>query len=166
MMDGWMDVCIRCLLPYCDTLQMFEIMLRASSERYSSGIDGFSYAIVMTKADKTSGKVLRASIDDVRRTVADIAQRLAVDNPGYPVPAISSDDDDDEEGDDEEDEEDPDGDESHSSSVISTMSSTSAGLQEHLRHMLSGIEVLSTSSVSKEGADDVWRVIQKAVFRR
>lgn len=147
---------------------MFEIMLRASSERYSSGIDGFSYAIVMTKADKTSGKVLRASIDDVRRTVADIAQRLAVDNTGYPVPAISSDDDDEEEeGDDEEEEEDSDGDESHSSSsVIVTMSSASAGLQEHLRHMLSGVEVLSTSSVSKEGADDVWRVIQKAVFRR
>ena len=141
---------------------MFEIMLRASSERYSSGIDGFSYAIVMTKSDKTSGKVLQASIHDVRRTVADIAQRLVVDNPGYPVPVISSDDDaihigsDDEEEKEEEAEEDPDG----------TMVSRSVGLQEHLRHMLSCVEVLSTSSVSKEGADDVWRVIQKAVFRK
>jgi hypothetical protein len=140
---------------------MFEIMLRASSERYSSGIDGFSYAIVMTKSDKTSGKVLQASIHDVRKTVADIAQRLVVDNPGYPDPVISSDDDaihigsdDDEEK--EEAEEDPDG----------TMVSRSVGLQEHLRHMLSCVEVLSTSSVSKEGADDVWRVIQKAVFRK
>jgi GTP-binding protein EngB required for normal cell division len=139
---------------------MFEIMLRASSERYSSGIGGFSYAIVMTKSDKTSSKVLQASIHDVRRTVADIAQRLVVDdNPGYPVPVVSSDDDaihigsDEEE---EEEEEDPDG----------TMISRSVGLQEHLRHMLSCVEVLSTSSVSKEGADDVWRVIQKAVFRR
>lgn len=136
---------------------MFEIMLRASSERYSSGIDGFSYAIVMTKSDKTSGKVLQASIHDVRRTVADIAQRLVVDNPGYPVPVISSDDDAIHIGsDDEEAEEDPDG----------TMVSRSVGLQEHLRHMLSCVEVLSTSSVSKEGADDVWRVIQKAVFRK
>jgi len=136
---------------------MFEIMLRASSERYSSGIDGFSYAIVMTKSDKTSGKVLQASIHDVRRTVADIAQRLVVDNPGYPVPVISSDDDAIHIGsDDEEEKEDPDG----------TMVSRSVGLQEHLRHMLSCVEVLSTSSVSKEGADDVWRVIQKAVFRK
>lgn len=137
---------------------MFEIMLRASSERYSSGIDGFSYAIVMTKSDKTSGKVLQASIHDVRRTVADIAQRLVVDNPGYPVPVISSDDDavihigsDEEEAEDD---------------LDGTMISRSVGLQEHLRHMLSCVEVLSTSSVSKEGADDVWRVIQKAVFRR
>jgi len=140
---------------------MFEIMLRASSERYSSGIDGFSYAIVMTKSDKTSGKVLQASIHDVRKTVADIAQRLVVDNPGYPVPVISSDDDaihigSDEEEEKEEAEEDPDG----------TMESRSVGLQEHLRHMLACVEVLSTSSVSKEGADDVWRVIQKAVFRK
>jgi len=140
---------------------MFEIMLRASSERYSSGIDGFSYAIVMTKSDNTSGKVLQASIHDVRRTVADIAQRLVVDNPGYPDPVISSDDDaihigSDEEEEEKEAEEDPDG----------LMVSRSVGLQEHLRHMLSCVEVLSTSSVSKEGADDVWRVIQKAVFRK
>jgi len=138
---------------------MFEIMLRASSERYSSGIEGFSYAIVMTKADKTSTKVLKASIDDVNRTVAGIAHRLAAGDRGYPVATSSSTDDDAADIGSDDDDEDPD----HESRVTI---SHSIGLQEYLRHMFSGVEVLSTSSVSKEGADDVWRVIQKAVFRR
>jgi len=159
---------------------MFELAIRATNERTARGTAPFRYAILLTKGDKASKKQISGTIRDVKETTARIVDNLYAEQmrgEGSGVVGV------------EVVGEDLDGEgaegagagaeagveteaEGGSGAEIEVGTEAEAGTEgsviaasslASLRALLKGIEIVPTSSYAKQGADDVWRLLQEVV---
>lgn len=123
--------------------EMFEIFLQAVSERRENNEEQFIYAIVLTKVDKVSKKVLNLNVKHVNKVATqimdDIANRQEQSN--EETVGLESDD----------------------TQIVpattpatTTCTTTADASGKH-------IQIILSSARSKEGADDIWKLVQGAL---
>ena len=132
---------------------MMEIVGRASAARKSLGKKPFLYTVILTKTDKASEKGLHKTERDVRLGTRDLALILkATLEEG--------------EGDEEKEgvEEEKDG-QNDKEKIIKVESEEEKKLkkQQLNRELNSLVPILKTSSLSRIGRDDVWKLLQRVI---
>ena len=132
---------------------MMEIVGRASAARKSLGKKPFLYTVILTKTDKASEKGLHKTERDVRLGTRDLALILkATLEEG--------------EGDEEKEgvEEEKDG-QNDKEKIIKIESEEEKKLkkQQLNRELNSLVPILKTSSLSRIGRDDVWKLLQRVI---
>jgi len=145
--------------------EMFEIAIRSAAERKTGGESLFQYAIILTKADKVTKKVLQDTIRDVEKYTQSVLQSIetgsgVVDASILTIPPPSAADSDSVDRKDEDDVEE-----------IVVRSESSKSKSKGTRKALAGkapsgqgdIEVIATSTLSEEGMDRVWRMLQTVI---
>jgi hypothetical protein len=126
--------------------QMMEIVGRASAARKSLGKKPFLYTVILTKTDKASEKGLHKTERDVRLGTRDLAMILKA--------TIEEEEKEEEmeiEGKEEK------GDESETEEEIKLKK------QKLNRELHSLVPILKTSSLSRIGRDDVWKLLQTVI---
>ena len=140
-------------------LQLFELVQWAASERRqggpssagSGGSDSealalpFQYAVVLTKADRATAKQLAATKAHVRRALTDITQNIQQQQHDRQFTRVRNPDD------------------QNQLSAIEDIGS--AASLSNSPPVLDAAEILVTSSKSKLGSDDMWRLLQRAISR-
>ena len=134
---------------------MMEIVGRASAARKSLGKKPFLYTVILTKTDKASEKGLHKTERDVRLGTRDLALILKAtleEGEG--------------EGDEEKEgvEEEKDG-QNDKEKIIKIESEEEKKLkkQQLNRELNSLVPILKTSSLSRIGRDDVWKLLQRVI---
>lgn len=131
---------------------MFEVMIRASAERSTSGTAPFTYAIILTKSDRAAQKAVTASINDIREETRAIIAALGADDDQRVFSSSL-------EGVDEDEGDDP-------RTIVggsSAAAADGAAAVKQVQQQLADIPILVTSSSAKQGADDVWKLLQQVV---
>jgi GTP-binding protein len=118
--------------------EMFEIFLQAVNERRENGEEQFAYAIVLTKVDKVGKKVLNENIKDVNRVAARIMEKIASSQQTIEQTGNSD---------------------VEVTKVVPLITTTGKGSDQK-------IQIILSSSRSKEGADDIWKLIQAALTKK
>ena len=134
---------------------MMEIVGRASAARKSLGKKPFLYTVILTKTDKASEKGLHKTERDVRLGTRDLALILKAtleEGEG--------------EGDEEKEgvEEEKDG-QNDKEKIIKIESEEEKKLkkQQLNRELNNLVPILKTSSLSRIGRDDVWKLLQRVI---
>ena len=131
---------------------MMEIVGRASAARKSLGKKPFLYTVILTKTDKASEKGLHKTERDVRLGTRDLALILKA--------TIDENDkeEDDGEGDNDENE-------NENEKEVKELSEEEikAKKQQLNRELNSLVPILKTSSLSRIGRDDVWKLLQTVI---
>ena len=130
---------------------MMEIVGRASAARKSLGKKPFLYTVILTKTDKASEKGLHKTERDVRLGTRDLALILKAT-----IDENENDADEDrEEGDDDHKKE----------KEVKELSEEDIKLkkQQLNRELNSLVPILKTSSLSRIGRDDVWKLLQTVI---
>ena len=130
---------------------MMEIVGRASAARKSLGKKPFLYTVILTKTDKASEKGLHKTERDVRLGTRDLALILKAT-----IDENENDADEDrEEGDDDNKKE----------KEVKELSEEDIKLkkQQLNRELNSLVPILKTSSLSRIGRDDVWKLLQTVI---
>ena len=128
---------------------MMEIVGRASAARKSLGKKPFLYTVILTKTDKASEKGLHKTERDVRLGTRDLAMILKA--------TIE------EEEKEEEEEEEKEGIEKNDIAEIETEEEIKLKKQKLNRELHSLVPILKTSSLSRIGRDDVWKLLQTVI---
>lgn len=123
---------------------MMEIVGRASAARKSLGKKPFLYTVILTKTDKASEKGLHKTERDVRLGTRDLALILKATL-------------EEEEKEDEEDESEGE------KSVAESENEKKLKKQQLNRELNSLVPILKTSSLSRIGRDDVWKLLQRVI---
>ena len=123
---------------------MMEIVGRASAARKSLGKKPFLYTVILTKTDKASEKGLHKTERDVRLGTRDLAQILKATL---------------EEEEKEEEEDKSEGEKS----VAESENEKKLKKQQLNRELNSLVPILKTSSLSRIGRDDVWKLLQRVI---
>ena len=121
-----------------------EIVGRASAARKSLGKKPFLYTVILTKTDKASEKGLHKTERDVRLGTRDLALILKATL-------------EEEEKEDEEDESEGE------KSVAESENEKKLKKQQLNRELNSLVPILKTSSLSRIGRDDVWKLLQRVI---
>ena len=136
---------------------MMEIVGRASAARKSLGKKPFLYTVILTKTDKASEKGLHKTERDVRLGTRDLALILK---------ATLEEGEGEGEGDEEKEgvEEEKDG-QNDKEKIIKIESEEEKKLkkQQLNRELNSLVPILKTSSLSRIGRDDVWKLLQRVI---
>ena len=125
---------------------MMEIVGRASAARKSLGKKPFLYTVILTKTDKASEKGLHKTERDVRLGTRDLALILKATL-------------EEEEKEEEEDESESEGEKS----VAESENEKKLKKQQLNRELNSLVPILKTSSLSRIGRDDVWKLLQRVI---
>ena len=123
-----------------------EIVGRASAARKSLGKKPFLYTVILTKTDKASEKGLHKTERDVRLGTRDLALILKATL-------------EEEEKEEEEDESESEGEKS----VAESENEKKLKKQQLNRELNSLVPILKTSSLSRIGRDDVWKLLQRVI---
>ena len=126
---------------------MMEIVGRASAARKSLGKKPFLYTVILTKTDKASEKGLHKTERDVRLGTRDLALILKATL---------------EEEEEEEEKEEEDKSEGEKS-VAESENEKKLKKQQLNRELNSLVPILKTSSLSRIGRDDVWKLLQRVI---
>ena len=136
---------------------MMEIVGRASAARKSLGKKPFLYTVILTKTDKASEKGLHKTERDVRLGTRDLALILK---------ATLEEGEGEGEGDEEKEgvEEEKDG-QNDKEKIIKIESEEEKKLkkQQLNRELNNLVPILKTSSLSRIGRDDVWKLLQRVI---
>ena len=124
---------------------MMEIVGRASAARKSLGKKPFLYTVILTKTDKASEKGLHKTERDVRLGTRDLALILKATI---------------EEEEAEEDEKEAN---SENEKIEDSADVIKAKKQKLNRELNSLVPILKTSSLSRIGRDDVWKLLQTVI---
>ena len=129
---------------------MMEIVGRASAARKSLGKKPFLYTVILTKTDKASEKGLHKTERDVRLGTRDLALILK---------ATLEEGEGEGEGDEEKDGQ------NDKEKIIKIESEEEKKLkkQQLNRELNSLVPILKTSSLSRIGRDDVWKLLQRVI---
>ena len=119
-----------------------EIVGRASAARKSLGKKPFLYTVILTKTDKASEKGLHKTERDVRLGTRDLALILKATL--------------------EEEEEEEDESEGEKN-VLEIENEKKLKKQKLNRELNSLVPILKTSSLSRIGRDDVWKLLQRVI---
>ena len=134
---------------------MMEIVGRASAARKSLGKKPFLYTVILTKTDKASEKGLHKTERDVRLGTRDLALILKAtleEGEG--------------EGDEEKEgvEEEKDGQNDKEKKIkIESEEEKKLKKQQLNRELNNLVPILKTSSLSRIGRDDVWKLLQRVI---
>jgi TATA-binding protein-associated factor Taf7 len=147
-------------------LQMMEIVGRASAARKSLGKKPFLYTVILTKTDKATEKGLHKTERDVRLGTRDLALILKATK-------------EEEEGEEDEGEEEEGNEENEVSSkvneekkkenyvekeeIVLSEEEIKSNKQKLNRELHSLVPILKTSSFSRVGRDDVWKLLQTVI---
>lgn len=126
---------------------MFEMAIRADAERSENGEQPFKYVVLLTKIDKVTQKVLAETVKDVRHYTSEIASRVDIQT--Y-IPITDTEDQELVEVVDENEQ-------TVNSNRIKSKKRASRGLP------MEDIEIITSSSLSKEGSDRVWKMMQSVL---
>ena len=131
---------------------MMEIVGRASAARKSLGKKPFLYTVILTKTDKASEKGLHKTERDVRLGTRDLALILK-------ATIDENENDGDEEG------EGGDSNDKNEKEEVKELSEEEikAKKQQLNRELNSLVPILKTSSLSRIGRDDVWKLLQTVI---
>ena len=127
---------------------MMEIVGRASAARKSLGKKPFLYTVILTKTDKASEKGLHKTERDVRLGTRDLALILKATL---------------EEEEKEEEEEEDESESEGEKSVAESENEKKLKKQQLNRELNSLVPILKTSSLSRIGRDDVWKLLQRVI---
>ena len=127
---------------------MMEIVGRASAARKSLGKKPFLYTVILTKTDKASEKGLHKTERDVRLGTRDLALILKATL---------------EEEEKEEEEEEDESESEGEKSVAESENEKKLKKQQLTRELNSLVPILKTSSLSRIGRDDVWKLLQRVI---
>lgn len=138
--------------------QMMEIVGRASAARKSLGKKPFLYTVILTKTDKATEKGLHKTERDVRLGTRDLALILKATK-------------EEEEGEESEGEEEgnkQNGEKERENyvekgEVVLTEEEVKLNKQKLNRELHSLVPILKTSSFSRVGRDDVWKLLQTVI---
>ena len=134
--------------PLFLTLKMMEIVGRASAARKSLGKKPFLYTVILTKTDKASEKGLHKTERDVRLGTRDLAMILKATI----------------EEEEKEDDMETEGAEGKEGEIESeTEEDIKLKKQKLNRELHSLVPILKTSSLSRIGRDDVWKLLQTVI---
>ena len=120
-----------------------EIVGRASAARKSLGKKPFLYTVILTKTDKASEKGLHKTERDVRLGTRDLALILKATL--------------------EEEEEDEEDESEGEKNVLEIENEKKLKKQKLNRELNSLVPILKTSSLSRIGRDDVWKLLQRVI---
>ena len=122
---------------------MMEIVGRASAARKSLGKKPFLYTVILTKTDKASEKGLHKTERDVRLGTRDLALILKATL--------------------EEEEEEEEDESEGEKNVLEIENEKKLKKQKLNRELNSLVPILKTSSLSRIGRDDVWKLLQRVI---
>ena len=146
-------------------LQMMEIVGRASAARKSLGKKPFLYTVILTKTDKATEKGLHKTERDVRLGTRDLALILKATK--------EEEEEEEEEGDEREEEDNEENKKEHEEKVsanyvereetVLSDEEIKSNKQKLNRELHSLVPILKTSSFSRVGRDDVWKLLQTVI---